>query len=202
MRLYFVRHGESEANTTRTISNRGWMHPLTEKGRQQALVLAANLETVSAVKIYSSPLRRAVEAAGILAQQLRLPVEVTDALREYDCGILEGKSDLESWRLHAEEKEKWLVGGDLTFRVEEGESFVEIQSRFHPFLQHLIEDSLFSENIILVGHGGTYQCMLPDVCINLERKDGLDLPFPNTGYVVVESTQQGLVCRNWCGVKF
>jgi broad specificity phosphatase PhoE len=201
MKLYFVRHGESEANVSQTISNRGWIHPLTERGRQQALLLAANLEAVGAAKIYTSPLRRAVETAEILAEKYKLPIEITDALREYDCGILEGRSDAESWRLHAEEKEKWLVEGNLAFRIEEGESFIDIQARFQPFLRNLIDRYLSSEVVILVGHGGTYQCMLPTVCVNLEREDGLNLPFHNTGCVVVESTQQGLVCRNWCGTK-
>jgi broad specificity phosphatase PhoE len=43
MKLYFVRHGQSEANISRVISNRGWVHPLTEKGLQQAHDLAARL---------------------------------------------------------------------------------------------------------------------------------------------------------------
>lgn len=40
MRLLFARHGESEANVDRVFSNRGWGHPLTPAGREQARVLA------------------------------------------------------------------------------------------------------------------------------------------------------------------
>ena len=70
MKLYFVRHGESEANVLQVISNRGWMHPLTEKGRQQANTLAEKLRGAGITKIYTSPLRRAVETAEILSRSL------------------------------------------------------------------------------------------------------------------------------------
>jgi 2,3-bisphosphoglycerate-dependent phosphoglycerate mutase len=202
MQLYFVRHGESEANVRRVISNRDWIHPLTDTGRRQAQALARRLLPVGAGKIYSSPIRRAVETADILAQNLQLPVEIVDALREYDCGLLEGKSDDESWRLHAELKRRWLVDLDLDCRITGGESYIDIQKRFKPFIRELVDDeSRRNESVILVGHGGTYQCMLPDICENLETAAALEYPFPNTGYVHVSNKPQGLMCLEWCGTK-
>ena len=38
--------------------------------------------------------------ADILSHALGQPYQITEALREYDCDILEGKSDPESWQLH------------------------------------------------------------------------------------------------------
>ena len=43
MWIYFVRHGESEANLLNEISNRGLKHGLTERGRAQASALAETL---------------------------------------------------------------------------------------------------------------------------------------------------------------
>ena len=37
MKLYFVRHGESEANVLGVISNRGFQHPLTDTGIRKFL---------------------------------------------------------------------------------------------------------------------------------------------------------------------
>jgi len=201
MKLYFVRHGESEANTQHVISNRGWTHPLTEMGRRQACDLVAGLSQAGAGKIYSSPLRRAVETAEILARRLDLPFQIDDALREYDCGDLEGKADAESWRLHAALKHSWLVERQLHRRIKGGESYLDIQGRFQPFINRLIEVGIDGEVVILVGHGGTYQCMLPALCENLDFDAGLALPFPNTGYVLVESSRRGWFCREWCGIK-
>jgi len=40
---------------------------------------------------------RAIETSVILANRLDLDFEVVEALREYDCGILEDRSDEASW---------------------------------------------------------------------------------------------------------
>src|SRR4030095_7217744 len=100
MRFYFVRHGESEANVLRVISNRGRQHGLTERGRQQARLLAQRIRGEPLSLIYGSPLLRGEQTATILAAELRLPYTVTGALCEYDCGVLEGRSDAEAWQQH------------------------------------------------------------------------------------------------------
>src|SRR5215510_3594254 len=89
MKLYFVRHGESEANTQHVISNRESTFKLTERGRNQAQALAEKMKDIPITAIFSSPILRARETAEILSQAFDLPYQVTEALREYDCGILE-----------------------------------------------------------------------------------------------------------------
>ncbi len=74
MRLYFVRHGESEANLARQFSNRGFKHPLTPRGVTQATELAARLAGQGIAQIYTSPLQRAAQTAEILAEAWDLPV--------------------------------------------------------------------------------------------------------------------------------
>lgn len=98
MRLIFARHGESVANVEPIISNRDLPHPLTAKGRQQANALADRLAENSIVAIYSSPILRAQGTAQIIAQRLGLVVETSAALREFDCGVAEGRGDDEAWR--------------------------------------------------------------------------------------------------------
>src|SRR5579859_6938005 len=109
MKLYFVRHGESEANVLRIISNREEPHALTSNGRQQARALADSLQGTAFARIFSSPVLRARQTAEILAERLGVPYEVTEALREYDCGILEGKGDAPSWALHQANFHEWLL---------------------------------------------------------------------------------------------
>ena len=60
MRIYFSRHGESEANLLHEHANRGFKYGLTETGRAQTAALSARLENVPLARIYSSPLKRAV----------------------------------------------------------------------------------------------------------------------------------------------
>ncbi len=197
MKLYFARHGESEANVRRAISNRGYKHGLTEKGIRQAMGLAASLRGSGATRVYSSPLLRAVQTGEILAKVLNVGCYVTDALREFDCGIAEGRSDPEAWELHRDIMERWLLHGQHDARIPEGESLSEIRGRFVPFVGGLLEAQGPADSSILVGHGGLYECMLPFVLVNLKR--GPELPFPNAAYVLAEKRSDGLFCREWCG---
>jgi probable phosphoglycerate mutase len=163
MRLYFVRHGESEANLLRVISNRGLVHGLSEKGRQQAVALGETLAQSGISAVFSSPLLRATQTAEILSAALRLDYVVTDALREYDCGVIEGKSDAQSWELHRRTREDWLLRGQWERRIDGGESFLDIRNRFEPFIEDLLATCPADASLLLVGHGGLYYCMLPQV---------------------------------------
>lgn len=109
MKLYFVRHGESKANLLHEFSNRGRKHGLTEKGTAQAAALAHKLVGCSVSRVFSSPLLRAVQTAEILANALDAPYEIVDALREYDCGVLEGKSDAASWADYQRVLDDWMI---------------------------------------------------------------------------------------------
>ena len=89
--LYFVRHGESEANVLHVFSNRELVHGLTDTGRAQVQALADQLAGVRFDAFYTSPILRARQSAQIVSDRLGLPFEVTPALAEYDVGILEGR---------------------------------------------------------------------------------------------------------------
>jgi len=200
MKLYFVRHGESEANILRVISNRGWVHPLTDKGRQQAHDLAEKLQTADIAKIYTSPLQRAVQTAEILAQTLGVAFEITGALREFDCGIAEGRADAEAWQLWQADWDHWHIHHHWDYHIEGGESFNDLRSRFLPLVNGLLEDPAnCSKNYVLIGHGGLFFSMLPQVLTNLPPQ--FEGTFPNTGYVLADSRPEGLVCLEWCGIK-
>jgi len=200
MRIYFIRHGESEANVLREISNRGLKHPLTDLGRRQVEALARELRGESVARIYTSPLLRAVQTAEILSERLALPVTVDPALREGDMGILEGRSDDEAWRILEELVHDWYRRGRWESRAEGGENLHDIQARFVPFLESLLaEHAAADQDLILIGHGGTYIAMLPVILANVDHQLALASPLPNCGYVTAEASASGLVCRSWCG---
>ena len=90
MKLYFVRHGESVANILHEFSNSGLKHPLTEKGVEQAYVLAQSLSGLQVEQIYSSPVLRAVQTSQILAESLHTPVQITEKCRR--VSVLSSKS--------------------------------------------------------------------------------------------------------------
>ncbi len=202
MRLYFVRHGQSEANVRVIISNRDLLHSLTELGRQQAETLAERLMDVPVMAIYSSPIMRAVETAHILAQAKNLPVEITKALCEPDCGVMEGRADEEAWAEHDRVMHDWMVYQRFDSCIAGGESYNDLRARFVPFIERLVAAHVNSaHNILLITHGSLLYLMLPLVLANLDSTAMVDLPMPNTGVIIVEQRASGLVCLEWCGVK-
>lgn len=93
--IYFLRHGESEANVRFTFAGQRDDSPLTSRGERQALRAAQELLTACrrVDHIVSSPLRRATRTAEIVAEVLGFDVAsvVEDArISEYDMGGLSG----------------------------------------------------------------------------------------------------------------
>ena len=201
MKFYFVRHGESEANVLGIISNRDLPHGLTAHGRTQAELLAKQLRRLEPAKIFASPILRAQQTADILAKRLRVPFSVTDALREYDCGILEGKSDKASWEQHHLQFGNWVERERWDSRTEGGESFDDMRARFVPFIESLVKQEPANANLILIGHGGIFLLMLPLVLANVTHAFALSQSFRNTAYVLAETRADKLMCVEWCGVQ-
>ena len=195
-----MRHGESEANLLHVISNRGLRHGLTKKGRDEALALADRLAPVSITKLYSSPLLRAIQTTRILSECYGLAYEITDALREYDCGVLEGKADSGSWEIYNKVYRDWMWENQWKRRIEGGESFLDMKARFMPFIEQLIESCRHgSGNFVLVGHGGLYRCMLPLMLENIDFEYAASHPMENASYICAEVDMRGIVCTAWNG---
>lgn len=68
MRLYLIRHGQTDWNNERKIMGTSSI-PLNEEGRRTVRGLAAALEKEAIPVIYTSTVARAMETAGILAEE-------------------------------------------------------------------------------------------------------------------------------------
>jgi len=199
LKLYFVRHGESTANVLRVFSNNDHTHPLSERGLEQARALACSLAGLTFDRIYTSPILRARQTAQILADALQVPLQIADALREWDVGIYEGSADPAGWEAHARVQDLWFNHHDVDARMPGGESFREIKGRFFPFIQGLLLTEQSPEtSIILVGHGGLYTAMLPAILSNVDHVFAIKHPFANAGYALAETRPDGLFCIQWC----
>lgn len=120
MKIIFSRHAESQANLLRQVSNHGLKHPLTFGGRVQAVELARKLQPHAITHIYSSPILRAIETCILVANQLGIPYEVDPALREFDVGILEGRSDPEVWQIWQDLYDSWTLHQRWEEKIEGG----------------------------------------------------------------------------------
>ena len=87
MRLYLVRHGETQYNAVGRFQ--GWAEiPLNDNGIQQAARLAKRMEQYSLDAIYTSDLRRTVMTATVVAAQSNVPLIHEPLFRERNPGDL------------------------------------------------------------------------------------------------------------------
>ena len=200
MRILFTRHGESEANVLGIISNRNLPHMLTLKGVAQANALADQLVSASNLKmIFTSPIPRALETAGIVASRFALTINVHDALREFDCGGMEGKGDIDAWHAHQAIVHAWDKDEDYDrFIPPDGESFNDMRKRFIPFIGDLILNYQHLQgDILLVSHGGLLHRMLPLVMVNIDLAFTQQNPLGNCDLVVSSPKNGSLECIQW-----
>jgi broad specificity phosphatase PhoE len=203
MRILFTRHGESEANIQRIISNRGLPHHLTTVGVSQSMAIAESLVNWDIQKVMSSPILRAKETGNIIAEKLGVPFIISNALREFDCGIMEGRGDNEAWIAHNAAIQAWDERQDYSFRIPpDGESFDDVKARFLPFITKLIEtDGDTAGDILMVSHGSMLSLMLPFVLANIDRTFTKQHPLGNCELVVTQSQGARLVCTDWVGIS-
>ncbi|MBU2513858.1 histidine phosphatase family protein [bacterium] len=201
MKIYFVRHGESIANTIWVFSNRGYKHGLTEKGINQVNSCGESLQLQRFDALISSPLKRAVETAEILSKYLDIPYSIDKSLNEIDVGILEDKSDEASKSLFFEMIDDWVINKNYSRSIEGGESLLDAKERFIPFIENLASIYPQSANIAIVSHATTYCCTLPFLFENVDLKFGAGNVLKNAEYIVGESIDGKYVCKSWGVIK-
>jgi len=89
--FYFIRHGESEWNAENRLCGRTDV-PLSDAGRRQAARLAERLRALPPDTIYTSPLRRALATAEIIAAGTGLTPRVDERIGEVNYGAWEGRT--------------------------------------------------------------------------------------------------------------
>ena len=197
MRVIFARHGESTANTLHVFSNKPFVHPLTDKGREQAIDLAKRLTGISFAAVYSSDVLRAVETSQIVCEQLGLEFTITAALREFDVGDFEGESDDTHWQQFSQLWNDWYANGFVERNVGGGENLLQIRHRLGGFLEMLVQKYSEHDTILCISHGGILFAGVPGFARNLENVVMRDLTLGNTSLVVLDYEGEEWNCKQW-----
>lgn len=85
--IYIVRHGQTEMNHRKALQGRS-DYPLDEKGIAQARAAAEKLRDIRFDRVYTSPLKRAVQTAKLIAPYVEPALE--NRLIEMEYGPYEG----------------------------------------------------------------------------------------------------------------
>jgi len=155
-RIILIRHGESEGNKNRKITQEVPDHllHLTEQGRQQAWQAGKNLKNIvgdESVEFVTSPYVRAVETLFGVSQPWggKDNVEWHEDvyIREQDFGNFD-KPDMRE--VHKEKK----LFGKFYYRFPEGESPADLYMRAGLFLESLYRkwESKYTDNLVIISH--------------------------------------------------
>jgi len=125
--LILVRHGQTDWNVNGRYM--GWMdEDLNQEGVQQAERVAQRLDQWPISAVFSSPLKRAVRTAEIVARPHSVAVEVIEELGEMRLGGWEGMFAGDIAAKYPELWQTWRTNpGD--FRMPGGESLGEVRER-------------------------------------------------------------------------
>lgn len=186
-RLLLVRHGESEGNFERCFSPNPHIE-LTDRGVEQARGAGRRIAADRApARIVSSPFRRAIRTARLIAEELGFAgeIETERDLRERDIGELAGRPY--SWMRdhHAYRPDRFWE-----WRPARGESLVDVQRRAAPVLERLLGEGPEGD-VLVVSHGGVMLAL----CAHVEGSWTRPHVARNCEVLVVERVSAGLVLR-------
>jgi probable phosphoglycerate mutase len=161
---WYIRHGHNPANLPpRQLTHKLIDHPLTDLGITQATILAERLARYPApAAIYTSPLRRATQAADIIARHLDTGVTILEDLRELNVGDLDGRSDEQAWAIHDQVLADWKAGHhDSAFPG--GENYHQMTARLAAALRRTAEHPPGSR-VLIIAHCGIIRAAIPAIC--------------------------------------
>lgn len=152
LKLYLVRHGETDENLA-GITQGQTCGTLSEKGKKQIQLLARRLKDEKFDLIVSSDLLRAVETTKLIAQHHSCPVEYTSDFRERSSGIYEGRRFVDYQSEYKAASESFSKNPE-EFRPENGESMLDVYDRVTRGLEAIMSRPRPS-TILVSAHGGS-----------------------------------------------
>ncbi|MHA1166692.1 MAG: histidine phosphatase family protein [Candidatus Hodarchaeales archaeon] len=200
-RIYLIRHGQSE------IHGCPWKTsclPLSKLGIEQAKITSRWLAGINFSIIFSSPLRRALQTAEIIAEPHGLPVIQINGLREIDTGIFSDKTNKEVEEINSEYKSviELARNGPLVAQILDyypglsfpgGESAGQMVKRVIDAWEGII-DRIVKDNhrfSVLISHAGTQTVILRHLISHTLTKDLKKQVFDNASISIVEITDGG-----------
>ncbi len=193
MRLYIVRHGETDWNKARRVQGFSDI-PLNEYGRHLARETAEGMKGIRFDLAYTSPLIRARETAEIILAGRGIPLIETNGLKEMGFGAYEGMCV--SGKEKAPEIEafqKFFSDTGNFVPAEGGESIADVMERTKRFLKELCTDrELQGKHILLSTHGAAMTALLNHIRGNLEAADFWKWQVPANCAVTTVEVKEGI----------
>lgn len=175
MRLYLIRHGETEYNRKRLIQGHTKV-PLNDFGIEQATRLGRRMTDMPLDKIYASDLRRTEMTASILSEHTGIPVQYEPLFRERNPGTLTDGTYEDAWPFF----------NDLEYDPPEGESVTVFTQRVTEAFNTLLAlEGHTNNNVAVVSHGMVCGAFM-NVCLRASSEEVLGTHWANTSLTIVD----------------
>lgn len=157
MKLYFIRHGETNWNNEGKIQGSCDVE-LNFTGIKQGEELCYKVleNNYKFSKIYSSPQKRALETAKILNKATKVEYELMEGLQEIKLGEWEGLTWEEVKNKYSLEFDKWFIERRYT-KPPKGESYEDMLQRVLSTIYKIIKEN--HEDVAIVTHSAVIMCM-------------------------------------------
>jgi broad specificity phosphatase PhoE len=195
-RMYLLRHGATDNNLAQPprLQGCGLDADLSHEGRRQAEQVRQFLGDVPLAAIFSSPLRRALQTAEIVAQPHSHTVQLVETLREVDVGLWEGRSwneiaanDSEAYALFRHDPSVHPYAG--------GENLLQVQQRVTPALAELALAHL-GRQIVVVAHNVVNRAFIAGL-LQLPLAEAHRIRQDNCGINLLEWESGQCKLRTW-----
>lgn len=203
MKLYLVRHAQSEANVQGALDTAPPGAPLTELGVQQAEDLAERMAGEPVAAIYSSRATRARQTAQAVATARDLEVQVIDGVQEIAAGEMEGRTDRPAIDTYLGVVGPW-ARGELGLRMPGGETGEQVRRRFLDAVSDIGVKHRQADPdgiVMLVCHGALMRLGSEWLADNVRPEVADKELLPNTAVIEMVSTAGGgWHCVSWSGL--
>nr|MBQ8252772.1 histidine phosphatase family protein [Lachnospiraceae bacterium] len=160
MRLYIIRHGETEWNKVKRLQGQTDI-PLAEEGIRLARETGEGMKNLPIDLVISSPLTRAVQTAQILTKGRDIPILTDERIIEISFGDWEGECMFDSEVLPPDFRRLFYEDPLHCVCPPDGETFAEVCKRTGAFYQSLLEHPDYAgKNILISTHGAASRCLL------------------------------------------
>jgi alpha-ribazole phosphatase/probable phosphoglycerate mutase len=157
LKVYLLRHGETQWNREGNKYCGRSDIPLTEKGINQAKKAREQIKDLTLDAVYSSPLQRAYDTAKIAAGSQKVIKD--ERLTEVDFGQWEGKPKTQFIPENRELWDNWMADPKTTQAGGTGETGGQLIERVDAFFRDAIQKH-FNKTILVVAHNGVNRLYL------------------------------------------
>lgn len=188
MKIYFVRHGNTNENKEKLYYGKS-DSGLSGEGKKQMEQLRPFFSSKRWDAIYSSPLGRAQESAKILVPGQEIKADIR--LEERSFGIFEGKKYQEIVTEYPSCALAWEKDW-MGYQIPGGESFLQVEERVRSFAEELIRRDF--EKVLIVSHKGTIIQLMLSI-LEIPKEYFWKFTLAQGCYSVIEITYQNAVLR-------